>query len=178
MLFDARALLPAPGGGSGSDAIGEEAVDDAGQKISQVLRAGRYRKDLVLVSWIRNKGVDALVSMDEPGNNPQPKLLLRERVEHFFDRAEKIAAASTPRQDQDIRLRSIGLREIRIDAARLARRRACRDIRRPGGKRRQVVFPSDFRQENFHAHDPRERALDFHVKAGQDRNPTSVIAVL
>src|SRR5262245_18556599 len=169
MLFDARALLPAPGGGGGSDAIGKEAVDDAGQKISQVLRAGGYRKDLVLVSWIRNKGVDALVSMDEPGNNPQPKLLLRERVEHFFDRAERIAAAGAPRQDQDIRLRSIGLREIRIDAARLARRRACRDIRRPGGKRRQEVFPSDFRQENFHTQDAREGALAKPVRIGTPR---------
>src|SRR5262249_11116940 len=27
-----------------------------------------------------------------------------------------------------------------------------------------------FRQKNFHAHDPPERALDFHVKAGQDWN--------
>src|SRR5262249_56836697 len=41
-----------------------------------------------------------------------------------------------------------------------------------------MVLPSDFWQENFHAHDPRERALDLHVKAGQDWNPTPVIAVL
>src|SRR5437016_4927529 len=41
-----------------------------------------------------------------------------------------------------------------------------------------MVLPSDFRQENFHAHDPRERALDFHVKAGQDWNAPPVIAVL
>src|SRR5262249_45747790 len=47
-----------------------------------------------------------------------------------------------------------------------------------GGERRKMVLPSDFWQENFHAHDPRERALDFHVEAGQDWNPTLVIAVL
>jgi len=33
-----------------------------------------------------------------------------------------------------------------------------------------VVLPRDFRKRNFHVHDPRERALDFHIKAGQDRN--------
>jgi hypothetical protein len=41
-----------------------------------------------------------------------------------------------------------------------------------------MVLPSDFWQENFHAHDARERALDFHVKAGQDWNAPPVIAVL
>src|SRR5215471_20809027 len=41
-----------------------------------------------------------------------------------------------------------------------------------------MVLPSDFRQKNFHAHDPPERALDFHVKAGQDWNVPPVIAVL
>jgi hypothetical protein len=41
-----------------------------------------------------------------------------------------------------------------------------------------MVLPSDFRQDNFHAHDPRKSALDFHVEAGQDWNPTSIIAVL
>jgi hypothetical protein len=63
-------------------------------------------------------------------------------------------------------------------AARLARRRAGSDVRRPGGERRELVLPSDFRQLDLHAHDARERALDFHVEAGQDRNAAPVIAVL
>src|SRR5262245_63388759 len=41
-----------------------------------------------------------------------------------------------------------------------------------------MILPSDFWQDNFHAHDPRERALDFHVEAGQDWNAPPVIAVL
>src|SRR6266436_7828641 len=119
MLFDARSLIPAPGGSSSSDAIGEKPVDNAGQEISQVLVVSGHRKDLLPVSRICNEGIDALVGIDEPGNNPQPKLLLRQGVEHLLDCAERVSAAGAPGQDQDVRLRSIRLREIRIEAARL-----------------------------------------------------------
>jgi len=37
MLFDTRSFVAAPSRGGGNDAIGEEAVDDAGQEILQVL---------------------------------------------------------------------------------------------------------------------------------------------
>jgi hypothetical protein len=178
MLFDARAFPPAPGGGGGSDPIGEEAVDDAGQEISQVLGIVGNWNDLVPMRRIGDEGVEALVGVDEPGNDPEAKLLLGEGVEHRIDRAERISAAGTSGQDENVRLRSIWLGKIREPAARLVRRRAGCDVRRPGGKRRELVLPSDFRQQNFHAHEARERALDFHVEAGQDRNAPPVIAVL
>ena len=41
MLFDARSFVAAPGCGGGSNAIGEKAVDDAGEEVSQVLSIAR-----------------------------------------------------------------------------------------------------------------------------------------
>ena len=41
-----------------------------------------------------------------------------------------------------------------------------------------MVLPGDFRQIDLDGHDTRERALDFHVKAGKNGNPTLVIAIL
>ena len=41
-----------------------------------------------------------------------------------------------------------------------------------------MILPGDFRKVNFDTHDTRERALDFHVKAGEDWNPALVIVVL
>jgi hypothetical protein len=77
MLFDARSFLPAPGRGGGSNAIGEEAVDDAGQKISQILSIVGDWNDLVPMRLVCNEGVDAVVGIHEPGNDPEAKRLLR-----------------------------------------------------------------------------------------------------
>jgi hypothetical protein len=85
----------------------EEAVDDAGQKISQVLSIVGDRNDLVPMRLVCNEGVDAVVGIDEPGNDAEAKLLLRESVEHLLDRVERVSAARTSRQDQNIRLGSI-----------------------------------------------------------------------
>src|SRR5262249_14533228 len=109
MLFDTRSLLPAPGCGGGGNAIGEEAVDDAGQEISQVLSIVGDWNDLILMSLVCNEGVDAVVGIDEPRNDPEAELLLRESVEHLLDRVERVSAASASRQDQNIRLGSIWL---------------------------------------------------------------------
>jgi hypothetical protein len=59
MLFDARAFIAAPSCRSCGNAIGEEAVDHAVQENSQVLGIVAYAKDLILVSRIRNEGIDA-----------------------------------------------------------------------------------------------------------------------
>src|ERR1700751_449310 len=107
MLFDTRSFLPAPGRGGRSDAIGEEAVDDAGQEVSQVLSIVGAWNDLVPMRLVCNEGVDAAVGIHEAGNDPEAKLLLRESVEHLLDRVERVSAARTSRQDQNIRLGSI-----------------------------------------------------------------------
>ena len=117
MLFDARAFPPAPGGGGGGDAIGEEAVDDAGQEISQVLGIVGNWNDLVPMRRIGDEGVDTLVGVDKPGNDPEAKPLLGEGVEHPIDRAERISAAGASGHDENIRLRSIWLGKIRESAA-------------------------------------------------------------
>src|SRR5262245_48531044 len=71
MLFDARSFVSAPGCGGGGNAIGEEAVDDAGQKISQVLSIAGDGNDLVLVSVICNEGIHAVIGIHEAGNHPR-----------------------------------------------------------------------------------------------------------
>src|SRR5215468_11211546 len=96
MLFDARSFVSAPGCGGGGNAIGEEAVDDAGQKISQVLSIAGDGNDLVLVSVICNEGIHAVVGIHEPGNHPEAKLLSRERLEHLLDCVERVSAAGAP----------------------------------------------------------------------------------
>src|SRR5215471_21483201 len=101
MLFDARAFLPAPGRGGGANAIGKEAVDDAGQEISQVLSIAGDGNDLVPVRLICNEGVDAVVGIHEPGNDPEAKLFSRERLEHLLDCVERISAAAASGQDQN-----------------------------------------------------------------------------
>src|SRR6266545_6848995 len=98
MLFDARSFMAAPGCGGGSNAIGEEAVDDAGQEISQILGIAGDGNDLVPVSLICNEGVDAVVGIHEPGNDPEAKLLLREGLEHLLDCVERVSAAGAPGQ--------------------------------------------------------------------------------
>jgi hypothetical protein len=77
MLFDARSFVAAPSRGGGNDAIGEEAVDDAGQEILQVLDIAGDGDDLVPVSLICNEGIDAVVGIHEPGNDPEAKLFSR-----------------------------------------------------------------------------------------------------
>src|SRR5262244_1129742 len=104
MLFDARSFVSAPGCGGGGNAIGEEVVDDAGQKISQVLSIAGDGNDLVPVSLICNEGIHAVVGIHEPGNDPEAKLLLSEGVEHLLDCMERVSAARTSRQDQNIGL--------------------------------------------------------------------------
>src|SRR6516162_9568689 len=69
MLFDARSFVSAPGCGGSSNAIGEEAVDDAGQKISQVLSIAGDGNDLVPVRLVCNEGVDAVVGIHAPRRN-------------------------------------------------------------------------------------------------------------
>src|SRR6516162_2829377 len=107
MLFDAGSFVPTPGCGGGGNAIGEEAVDDAGQKISQVLSIAGDGNDLVPVRLVCNEGVDAVVGIHEPGNDPEAKLLLSEGVEHLLDCMERVSAARPSRQDQNIGLGSI-----------------------------------------------------------------------
>src|SRR5262249_547131 len=97
MLFDARSLLPAPGRGGGSKAVGEGAVDDGGQEVSEVLSIVGDWNDLVPMRLICNEGVDAVVGIDEPSNDPEAKLLLRESVEHLLDRVERVSAARSSR---------------------------------------------------------------------------------
>src|SRR6516164_3388111 len=87
MLFDAGSFVPTPGCGGGANAIGKEAVDDAGQEISQVLSIAGDGNDLVPMRLVCNEGVDALVGIDETGNDPEAKPLLRERIEHLLDSA-------------------------------------------------------------------------------------------
>src|SRR5215510_7747245 len=107
MLFDARSFVSAPGCGGSSNAIGEEAVDDAGQEISQVLSIAGDGNDLVPVSLVRNEGIHAVVGIHEPGNDSEAKLLLCEGVEHLLDCMERVSAARPSRQDQNVRLGSI-----------------------------------------------------------------------
>jgi len=59
------------------------------------------------VSLICNEGIDAVVGIHEPGNDPEAKLFSRERLEHLLDCVERISAAAASGQDQNIRLRSI-----------------------------------------------------------------------
>src|SRR5262249_40982612 len=96
MLFDARSFVPAPGCGGGGNAIGEEAVDDAGQEISQVLSIAGGGNDLVPVRLVRNEGIDAVVGIHEPGNDAEAKLFSRERLEHLLDCVERVSAAAAP----------------------------------------------------------------------------------
>jgi hypothetical protein len=58
---------------------------------------------------IGDEGVDAIVGVDEPGNDPEAKLLLGEGIENRIDRAKGISAAGTPGQEENVRLRSIWL---------------------------------------------------------------------
>src|SRR5262249_19184897 len=89
MFFDASSFLLAPGCGGGSNTIGEEAVDDAGQEISHILSIAGGGNDLVPMRLVCNEGVDAVIGIDESGNDPEAKLLLRESIEHLFDCAER-----------------------------------------------------------------------------------------
>jgi hypothetical protein len=178
MLFDVRALIAAPCRGRCRDLIGQKAVDYAGQEIAQVLGVGRGDDDLFLVRVIGDEGVDLAVGIDEAGADPEPELLRLEGREHLVDGPERIAAAGPPRQDQDVGLGPVRLGEIDLTAARLGLRRTGRDIHGPAGERRQLIVPGALRQHEFHAHDARQGALDFHVKSGEDLDPAAVVAVL
>jgi hypothetical protein len=108
MLLDARAFAPPPRCGGGADAISQEAVDDAGHEIREVLGIARNREDLLPVRVIRDEGIDARIGVDEAGNDPEPKLARRERVEHLRDGAERVAAAGAARQDQHVGFGPVG----------------------------------------------------------------------
>src|SRR5262249_37578107 len=84
-----------------------EAAMDAGPEILQGLSIVGDWNDLVPVSLICNEGIDAVVGIHEPGNDPEAKLFSRERLEHLLDCAERVSAARPSRQDQNIRLHSI-----------------------------------------------------------------------
>src|SRR5262249_56242051 len=76
MLFDARSFVAAPGCGGGGNAIGEEAIDDAGQEISQGLSIVGDWNDLDLMSLVCNGSIDAGVRIPEPRTDPEAKPLL------------------------------------------------------------------------------------------------------
>ena len=127
--------------------------------------------DEVLVGGIRNERIDAAVGIDEAGDNSEPELLFRESLEHLVYRRERVSSGRALGENQDVGLAAIRLREVRKCAARLAPGRAGRDIRSPGSKRLQMRVPSGFRQEDFHAQDALQCALDFHVEAGRTGTP-------
>ena len=178
MLLDACALMEAPSRGRRSDTVGKEAVSDAREEVLQILSITSCGYDEVLVGGIRNERIDAAVGINEAGDDSEPELLFRETLEYLVYRRERVSSGRALGENQDVGLAAIRLREVRKCAARLAPGRAGRDIRSPGGKRLQMRVPSGFRQEDFHAQDALQCALDFHVEAGQDRNPTPVIPVL
>jgi len=109
MLFDTRACAAAPRCGGGGNAIGQKAVDRTGEKISQIFGVAGDRNDPVAVSRIGNEIVDAAIGIDEAGDYAEAKFLFGKPVEHLRDGVKRIAAAGTSWQDQDVRLRSVGL---------------------------------------------------------------------
>jgi hypothetical protein len=178
VLFDERTGVAPPRRRHCHDAIGDKAVNDPVLKIAQVLHFALDRKNPVSVCRIGDEGVHALVGIDEAGNDPELKLSLGEGVEHLLDCAERVSAAGTSRQNQNIGLRPIRLGEIGITAACFALSRARGDVRIAGGQRRQVIFPSYLRQGDFHVLDARKRALDFDVETGEDGNAALIVLVL
>src|SRR6516225_1258349 len=133
MLFDAGSCVPTPGCGGGGNAIGEEAVDDAGQKISQVLSIAGDGNDLVPMRLVCNEGIDAVVGIYEPGNNPEAKLLLCEGVEasaRLYGKGigrSPLSAGSKHRSRFDTVLRNM---HIGCAARSPSRRRRCPPSRR------------------------------------------------
>ena len=178
MLLDACAQMEAPSRGRRSDTVGKEAVSDPREEVLQILGITPCGHDQVLVGGICNERVDAAVGINEAGDDSEPELLFRESLEHLVYRRERVSSGRALGENQDVGLAAIRLREVCKCAARLALCRAGRDIRSPVGKRLQMRVPGDFRQEDFHPQDALQCALDFHVEAGQDRNPAPVIPVL
>jgi hypothetical protein len=158
--------------------VGEKAVDHAVAEIAQIVAVACDRNDLLLVGRIGNEVVDALIGIRITGNHPEPKFLLREHVEHLLDGPEWVAATGALGQDQHVSLGSVRFRDVGEGLALRARSRARRDVGPPVGKRRQMLFPGHLRQRNFDPQNARERPLDLHVEAGQDRHAVPVLAVL
>ena len=156
------------------NAVGEKAVDHSVEQILQVVGVAGDGNDLVPVGRLDNEGVDARISIRVTGNHPEPKSLLRKRVEHLLDRPERVPSAGALGQDQNIGLGPIRFRNIRESAALFARGSARRDVGSAVGKRRQMLSPRHRRQRNFDPHDARQRPFDLHVEAGQDRHPVPV----
>src|SRR6516162_5160375 len=71
MLFDAGSFVPTPGCGGGGNAIGEEAVDDAGQKISQVLSIAGDGNDLVPMRLVSMKALTRSSAYTNPATTPR-----------------------------------------------------------------------------------------------------------
>jgi hypothetical protein len=178
MLLDAGALFDAPGGGVRRHAVGEKAVDRAVDEIAQIVAVACDRNDLLLVGRIGNEGVDARIGIRIAGDHPEPKFFLRERVEHLLDGPEWVAAAGALGQDQHVGLGSVRFRDIRESLALRARSCARRDVGTAVGERRQMLVPGHLRQRNLDPQDARQRPLDLHVEACEDRHPVPVLAVL
>src|SRR6516165_6909461 len=94
MLLDAGRFVMAPSRGGGRNPICEKAIDDAGQQIPQVLGIAGDGDDIVSMIWIGDEGVDAVIGIHEPGNDPETKLLLHERIEHLLNCIERVSAVA------------------------------------------------------------------------------------
>src|SRR5215471_130489 len=101
MFFDESALAPAPRRGGGGNTVGKEAVDAAGQEILQVFGLVGRLDDVAAVGRVRNERVDPVIGIKEAGDDAEPKLLVREHVEHLLDGLERIAPARPPGKNQN-----------------------------------------------------------------------------